>query len=118
MFDIQLNSFIRRVEQANEFKALIKSSGAQLNRKGRSRHWRLAGNWSQFEFIIHHAQLRDEPSWQWVIAQLSEYKPKPNMADLVAIVRHNPTITLQQLITETDCTLVEARKAFDIVAWE
>ncbi|KZN55543.1 ribosome recycling factor family protein [Pseudoalteromonas luteoviolacea] len=118
MFDIQLNSFVRRIEQANEFKALIKSSGAQLTRKGRSRNWRLRGTWSQFEFIIYHAQVREEPSWQWVIEQLNNFKPKPNMEDLVTIIKLNPTITLQQLVTKTDCTVAEARKAFDIVAWD
>ncbi|KZN44194.1 ribosome recycling factor family protein [Pseudoalteromonas luteoviolacea] len=118
MFDIQLNSFVRRVEQTDELKALIKSSGAKLSRKGRSRNWRLQGNWQQFEVIIQHAHMKDEPSWQWVIEKLSTYKPKPKMEELVSIVRLSPAITLQKLIAQTDCTLVEARKAFDIAAWE
>ncbi|OCQ23110.1 hypothetical protein A7985_03945 [Pseudoalteromonas luteoviolacea] len=118
MFDIQLNSFVRRVEQTNELKALIKSSGAKLSRKGRSRNWRLQGDWQQFEAIIESAHMKDEPSWQWVIEKLNSYKPKPQMDDLVAIVKSNPVITLQKLIAQTDCTVVEARKAFDIADWE
>ncbi|WP_063374222.1 ribosome recycling factor family protein [Pseudoalteromonas luteoviolacea] len=118
MFDIQLNSFVRRVEKKDELKALIKSSGAKLNRKGRSRHWRLQGNWQQFEIIIQHAHIKEEPSWQWVIEKLNGYKPKPQMDELVSIVKRNPAITLQKLIAQTDCTLIEARKAFDIAAWE
>ena len=118
MLEIQLNSFVRRVEQANELKALIKSSGATLSRKGRSRNWRLQGNWPQFQNIIEQIQLTEEPSWQWVINTLSSCKPKPQITDLVKIVKSNPNITQQQLISQTDCTKVEARKAFDIVEWE
>jgi len=118
MLDIQLNSFVRRIKQANELKALIKSSGAKLSRKGRSRHWQLQGTWQHFETIIEQAQLTEEPSWQWVIETLKNYQPKPQLTDLVNIIRNNPNITQQQLISQTDCTLVEARKAFDVVEWE
>ncbi|MCG7550520.1 ribosome recycling factor family protein [Pseudoalteromonas sp. Of7M-16] len=118
MLDIQLNSFVRRVERADKLKALIKSSGAQLNRKGRSRHWRIQGDWSQLELIIQQIQQYDEPSWQWIVEKLRCHKPKSSLEGLVSIVKHNPTITLQQLIAQTDCTLVEARKAFDEVAWD
>ena len=118
MLDIQLNSFVRRIEKANEFKAQIKSSGAKLSRKGRSRHWRLQGTWPQFQSIIDQIQLTEEPSWQWVIELLKSHQPKPQMTDLVEIVKNNPNITQQQLISQTDCTLVEVRKAFDVVEWE
>ena len=118
MLDIQLNSLVRRIEKANKLKAQIKSSGAKLSRKGRSRNWRLQGTWLQFETIIHQAQLTEEPSWQWVIELLKSHQPKPQMTDLVEIVKNNPNITQQQLISQTDCTLVEARKAFDVVEWE
>lgn len=118
MLDIQLNSFVRCIEKANELKAQIKSSGAKLSRKGRSRNWRLQGTWLQFETIIQQAQLTEEPSWQWVIELLKSHQPKPQMTDLVEIVKNNPNITQQQLISQTDCTLVEARKAFDVVEWE
>lgn len=118
MLDIQLNSFIRRIEKANDLKALIKSSGATLSRKGRSRHWRLQGNWSQFQIIIQQAQSFEEPSWQWVIETLKSHQPKPHIEDLIEIIKSNPRITQQQLISQTDYTLVEARKAFDIVEWE
>ena len=118
MLDIQLNSFVRRVEQANELKALIKSSGAMLSRKGRSRNWRLQGTWPQFESIYDQIQLTEEPSWQWVIELLKSHQPKPQMTDLVEIVKNNPNITQQQLISQTGCRLVEARKAFDVVEWE
>ncbi len=117
MLDIQLNSFVRRIENANELKALIKQSGAKLSRKGRSRHWRLQGTWPQFELIIQQLQQSEQPSWHWVSEVLARCKPKPTIDDLVLIIQHNPTLTLQQLISQTDCTLVEARKAFDIVEW-
>ena len=118
MLDIQLNSFVRRINQANQLKTLIKSTGATITRKGRSRNWLLQGDWPQLKSIIQQAQLIDEPSWQWVIKTLQSYQPKPQMAELVDIVKNNPSITLQQLISQTDCTLVEARKAVDVVEWE
>lgn len=118
MLDIQLNSFVRRIEKANELKAQIKSSGAKLSRKGRSRHWRLQGDWPQFQNIIQQAQSFEEPSWQWVIETLKSHQPKTQIEDLIEIVKTNPSITQQQLISQTDCTLVEARKAFDMVEWE
>ena len=118
MLDIQLNSFVRRINQANELKALVTSSGARLSRKGRSRNWRLQGEWSQFECIIHKAQLHDEPTWQWIIEALKKHKPISSPQDLVAIAKSNPSITLAQLIEQTDCTLVEARKALDVAAWD
>ncbi|MBQ4836587.1 MULTISPECIES: ribosome recycling factor family protein [Pseudoalteromonas] len=118
MLDIQLNSFIRRIEHADTLKALIKSSGAQLSRKGRSRHWRIRGDWSQLEVIVKHIQQHDEPSWQWVVEKLHCNRPKPSLEDLVSIVKHNPTMTLHQLIAQTECTLAEARRAFDEIAWD
>ncbi|KZN53004.1 ribosome recycling factor family protein [Pseudoalteromonas luteoviolacea] len=118
MFDIQLNSFVRRVNHASELKSIIKATGAQLNRKGRSRNWRLQGNWSQCELIIQSIQQQDEPSWHWVLEVLNKLKPKPSIADLVDEINANPNITLQQLMIKTDCSLIEARKAFDLVAWE
>lgn len=118
MLEIQLNSFVRRIEKPTQLKALIKSSGAHLSRKGRSRNWQLQGTWPQFEAIIKTAQQHDEPSWQWLIKQVASHKPKPSLNDLVVIVKNNPSITQQQLINQTDCTLVEARKAFDTVEWD
>ncbi|AOT10649.1 ribosome recycling factor family protein [Pseudoalteromonas luteoviolacea] len=118
MLDIQLNSFVRRIEQAHALKEIMKSSGAQLSRVGRSRNWRLKGCQSQFEYIVACAQQQNEASWLWVIETLTKQIPKPELAELVNIVRQNPTMTQQQLITQTQCTLVEARKVFDIAEWE
>ncbi|WP_152960744.1 hypothetical protein [Pseudoalteromonas sp. P1-9] len=52
-----------------------------------------------------------------MIDQLHNYKPKLDITDLVMLIRNNPTITQQQLISQTNSTLVEARKAFDVVEW-
>ncbi|ATD00678.1 MULTISPECIES: ribosome recycling factor family protein [Pseudoalteromonas] len=118
MLEIQLNSFVRRIAQANELKALIKASGAKLTRKGRSRNWRLQGDWPQFALIIELAETQNEPSWLWVITQLKSVKPKASASELIEIVRRNPTITLTQLMAKTDCTLLEGRQALDSLAFD
>ncbi|MCF6455870.1 ribosome recycling factor family protein [Pseudoalteromonas sp. MMG024] len=118
MLEIQLNSFVRRIARANELKTLIKASGANLTRKGRSRNWQLQGEWHQFALIIELAETQNEPSWLWVITQLKSVKPKPSASELIEIVRQNPTITLTQLMAKTDCTLIEGRQALDSLAFD
>jgi len=118
MIEIPLNSFVRRTQDHKRLKALIISSGATLKRKGRSRNWILIANWQQINEILNKFSSGDEPSWQWFANELKKYKPQLSIEELVKLVKIDPLITVNQLIQKTDCTLIQARQAIDIVEWE
>ncbi len=118
MFEIPLNSFVRRINKPDILKAVIKNSGARLTRVGRSRNWKISADLTQVEAILHQAQAEEEPSWQWFITQLSQYKPQLTVIDLVNIIKNEPLITLNQLMAKTDCSTSDARAAMDKVEWD
>jgi Ribosome recycling factor len=114
---ITLNSLVRKTDNTDCLKSGIKLTGAFLSRKGRSRNWYLYANNRQILDIIALIQQSNEASWLWVAKNLGEHKRPLSDYELLELVRMNPSITVNQLMAESDCSLVQARKALDQFEW-
>ena len=49
----------------------------------------------------------------WISNVITQQLPTPEINDLVLLIKMNPTITINQLLIETGCSIVEARNAID-----
>ncbi|MBB1489647.1 ribosome recycling factor family protein [Oceanospirillum sediminis] len=115
---ITLNSFVRRTLNTDTLKQAIKSTGATLSRKGRSRNWQLEADREQIGDIIRLIFESGEDSWCWVSKKLSENKPKLEHEQLKEVARQHPSITVNRLIALTDCSISDARIVLDEIEWE
>ncbi|KJY85112.1 hypothetical protein TW81_01510 [Vibrio galatheae] len=109
MISVTLNSLVHRVPDKAELIALATEHDCQLKRIRRSRHWLLSGQEEKLRALI---TLLDNEAHQWIVKAIERSLPKP-VFDLSAILTEKPNITLQQLVSETSCSLFEARKALD-----
>ncbi|NMP14923.1 hypothetical protein HII16_01045 [Thalassotalea sp. Y01] len=103
--------------RAFELKALIRDSGSELSRIGRSRNWRLSASREQLFNVIESIRRVDEPSWQWVITLLEKKLGDFTQDDIINLVKRNPGITVNELVILANCTIIEARKAIDAYEW-
>lgn len=115
---ITLSGFVKRTLNTDALKVVIKSTGATLTRKGRSRNWVLQANNQQIHHIINLISQAGEDSWLWVGKKLYEYKPKLSRAELRKIAKQDAFMTVAQLTLLTDCTLIDARTVLDEIEWE
>ena len=118
LVDITLNGFVKRTLNTEVLKVAIKSTGATLTRKGRSKNWLLQANDEQIRNIIKLVSQSEEISWHWLTKKLTEAKPKLNRDELKSIAIQNPSITISQLTLLTDCTHLDARIVLDEIEWE
>jgi len=115
---IVLNSFVRKTSNSDALKKLIKSTGAQLLRKGRSRNWLLQVDTQQVLLIIELIHQSGEEGWFWVAKKISENSEHLSHDELLEFARGNPDMTVTKLMSATDCKLLEARKIIDQLEWE
>ena len=116
--EITLNSFVRKTPSSEALKRLIKSTGATLSRKGRSRHWRLQADSQQLLLITQLIHQSGEEVWFWVSKKISASKPSLNHEELLEYARTQADMTVTHLMAATDCKLLEARKVIDELEWE
>lgn len=114
---ITLPSFLRRVMRAYLLKTEIRRIGATLQRIGRSRNWQIKASFSQIEHIIHFVENSEEESWQWLAKHLRKQHQDISYEMLKLIALENKGISIQQLVTRTNCTLLQARKVIDEIEW-
>lgn len=110
---ILLPSFLRRALKAFELKALVRRSGCELTRIGRSRNWRLSATREQITTIIEDVRGSEEETWQWLIKLLEKQRGSLTQQELLNLVQRNPQITVTELVNFASCTIAEARKAID-----
>lgn len=115
---IPLNAFVRRTLNTNELKQLIKDTGALLTRKGRSRLWYLQANSQQLLLISELIYKTEEESWFWVAITIASSMPHLSHEELLAFAREKSVLTVTELMSATDCKLIEARKVIDQLEWE
>ena len=111
---INLLSFQRKTLNSYLLKAKIRESGAILIRKGRSRNWILQADSNQIQQIISDIEIAEQPSWLWLIKVLSKQHHQLTESEILNLVKLNPAITINQLVSLTNCTLLQARAALDI----
>ncbi len=118
LLELPLASFVRRCQQTNQLKALIKASGGKLTRKGRSRHWLLSLPHQQKSELISRLYQSEEPSWLWLAKALAESKRSYSFEELLNLAKQEPSITLNELMSLTDCTISQARRVLDELEWK
>ncbi len=118
LVNITLNGFVKRTLNTESLKAGIKSTGATLSRKGRSRNWLLQADDEQVRHIISLISQSGENSWRWLTKKLIEERPKLNLDELRNIAIQNPSMTVAQLTSLTDCSHLDARVVLDKIEWE
>ena len=114
---INLPSLLRKVIKAYALKAGIRDCGCELYRIGRSRNWQLKATFEQIEAIIDFILTSEEPSWQWLAAFLASQRQTLSHDELIRIAKITPSITVNQLMARTDCTIAQARKVIDELEW-
>ncbi|MEI6896632.1 MAG: ribosome recycling factor family protein [Psychromonas sp.] len=106
---VKLNNFLHRIDCKETIIKIATQHGCSLTRIRRSRNWLLTGNQSQLVEISD--QLRRTKAL-WIAQAINQALPKPTL-DLALIMKSNPAMTVNRLISETGCTLIEARGAID-----
>ncbi|WP_243834688.1 ribosome recycling factor family protein [Psychromonas algarum] len=126
---IQLNNFLHRIDCKTAIIELVTQQGCTLKRIRRSKNWLLTGKQNQLVEISKQLQQEaitlnkvtlDKTNFdkstankkRWIAEAINKSLPKPSF-DLTAIVQSTPDITINRLIAETGCTLIEARAAMD-----
>ncbi|WP_259338002.1 ribosome recycling factor family protein [Colwellia sp. RSH04] len=110
---INLPSFLRRSLKAYALKAHIRELGCELQRIGRSRNWFLKANFEQIQGVITFIEDQGEPSWQWLAKLLRAQYCQLSHSALLLIAKRIPQVTVAKLVTQTDCTLAQARSVID-----
>jgi hypothetical protein len=106
---IKLNNFIHRIDCKVTMIELATQHSCSLKRIRRSKNWLLMG--SQSQLIEISDKLRQKKT-MWIVQAINTARPKPAF-NLALIMKSNPAMTVNQLIAETGCTLIEARVAID-----
>jgi len=106
---IKLNNFLHRIDCKATIIALVNQHGCNLKRIRRSKNWSLTGEQNQ---LVEVSKQLQQPKTIWIADAIEKALPKPSF-DLIAIVLSNPDMTINRLIAETGCTLIEARIAID-----
>jgi hypothetical protein len=106
---IKLNNFLHRIDCKVTMLALVNQHGCSLKRIRRSKNWSLTGEQNQ---LVELSEQLQQPKTIWIADAIQNALPKPSF-DLTAIVLSNPDMTINRLIAETGCTLIEARVAID-----
>ena len=112
-----LNGFVKRTLNTESLKVAIRTTGATLSRKGRSRNWLLQADNEQIQQIIKLISQSGENSWHWVTKHVTKERPKLSRDELRTIAIKNPSMTVAQLTSLTDCSFLDARIVLDEIEW-
>ena len=116
---ISLPSLIHRIggDHAKRAKAIAAENRCELKRIRRSRNWQIAGEALNLKAFLDVIRSQDDENLHFVIKKLENGltkhsdKLEPLEAKLIRLVMENPNITLAELMSETNCTLIQARTA-------
>ncbi|BCN26580.1 ribosome recycling factor family protein [Vibrio alfacsensis] len=116
---IPLPSLIHRIggEQAKRAKTIAAEKKCGLKRIRRSRNWQIAGEALDLKAFLDHIKAQESEPMRFMITKLESGlakhsdKLEPLEAKLIRLVMENPNITLAELMSETNCTISQARTA-------
>ncbi len=109
LLSIKLNNFLHRIDCKATMIDLSIQHGCSLKRIRRSKNWLLTGNPSQLAEIS--AKLQQKKTL-WITQAINQALPTPSY-NLSLIMKSHPTMTVNQLMAKTGCTITEARSAID-----
>ncbi|MGF1699427.1 ribosome recycling factor family protein [Photobacterium makurazakiensis] len=119
---IALPSLIHRIggESVKKAKDIALECGCELKRVRRSRNWQVVGDAVTLIKLIEKLKAADAESMYYlnrkIEEQLSIYhsklEPRETLEEqLKTLVIQNPSITLAELMQQTNCSITEARVA-------
>ncbi|MFZ3503463.1 ribosome recycling factor family protein [Vibrio harveyi] len=116
---IPLPSLIHRIggDHAKRAKAIAAEKNCEMKRIRRSRNWQIAGDALDLKMFLDHIKAEESEPMRFVINKMEvglakhSDKLEPLEAKLIRLVLENPNITLAGLMSETNCTIAQARTA-------
>ncbi|ASI94588.1 ribosome recycling factor family protein [Vibrio rotiferianus] len=116
---IPLPSLIHRIggDNAKRAKAIAVEKKCELKRIRRSRNWQITGEALDLKAFLDHIRVEEAEPMRFMISKIEvgltkhSDKLEPLEAKLVRLVSENPNITLAELMSETNCTIAQARTA-------
>ncbi|WP_413699602.1 ribosome recycling factor family protein [Psychromonas sp. KJ10-10] len=109
IFSITLNRFLHRIECKATMIDIAIQHGCHLSRIRRSKNWVLKGKQSQ---LTEMSKKLSQQKTLWISESIDKALPKPTFK-LEEILKSNPNMTVNTLIAETGCSMIEARDAID-----
>ncbi|MEZ9237439.1 ribosome recycling factor family protein [Shewanella sp. 10N.286.52.A9] len=123
---ISLPSLIHRIgrESVNQAKVIAVEHHCELKRVRRSRNWTLVGEAIKVQSFNSQLNSVSQESFAYLNKKVSAAlivhadKLEPLEAKLIRLITETPSITLAELIQQTQCTEVQARTArFEADTW-
>ncbi|PQJ42674.1 ribosome recycling factor [Vibrio campbellii] len=116
---IPLPSLIHRIggDHAKRAKAIAAENKCELKRIRRSRNWQITGEALDLKAFLDRIKAEEAEPMRFMVnkmeAGLAKHSDKlePLEAELIRLVMENPNITLAELMSETNCTIAQARTA-------
>ncbi|HFQ4898574.1 TPA: ribosome recycling factor family protein [Vibrio vulnificus] len=116
---IALPSLIHRIggELTKHLKSVAAYHGCELKRVRRSRHWQISGEALALQAFYDQVRRLEEDSASYLVKKMQlalashSEKLEPLEDKLQRLVMENPAITLAELMSQTHCSLSQARSA-------
>ncbi|HAS8360413.1 TPA: ribosome recycling factor [Vibrio vulnificus] len=116
---IALPSLIHRIggEVTKQLKSVAADHGCELKRVRRSRHWQISGEALALQAFYDQVRRLEEDSASYLVKKMQlalashSEKLEPLEDKLQRLVMENPAITLAELMSQTHCSLSQARSA-------
>ncbi|WP_045458746.1 ribosome recycling factor family protein [Vibrio campbellii] len=116
---ISLPSLIHRIggDHAKRAKAIVAENKCELKRIRRSRNWQITGEALDLKAFLDRIKAEEAEPMRFMVnkmeAGLAKHRDKlePLEAKLIRLIMENPNITLAELMSETNCTIAQARTA-------
>ncbi|MGR5275744.1 RRF family protein [Vibrio rotiferianus] len=119
IISIPLPSLIHRIggDHAKRAKVIAAEKKCELKRIRRSRNWQITGEALDLKAFLDYIRAEEAEPMRFMISKIEvgltkhSDKLEPLEAKLVRLVSENPNITLAELMSETNCTIAQARTA-------
>ncbi|MCG6273054.1 ribosome recycling factor family protein [Vibrio vulnificus] len=116
---IALPSLIHRIggEMTKQLKSVAADHGCELKRVRRSRHWQISGEALALQAFYDQVRRLEEDSASYLVKKMQlalashSEKLEPLEDKLQRLVMENPAITLAELMSQTHCSLSQARSS-------
>ncbi|ELA3114367.1 ribosome recycling factor family protein [Vibrio vulnificus] len=116
---IALPSLIHRIggEMTKHLKSVAAEHGCELKRVRRSRHWQISGEALALQAFYDQVRRLEGDSASYLVKKMQlalashSEKLEPLEDKLQRLVMENPAITLTELMSQTHCSLSQARSA-------
>ncbi len=116
---ISLPSLIHRIggEQAKVAKQIAQETQCKIKRIRRSRNWQVEGMLHHLDAFSVQLKQVDERQFQFLIKKIDDnlvvikQQIEPLELQVKRLLDNDPTMTLAELIQQTQCTLAQARTA-------